>query len=427
MIFNVALTLPGLALLGMLINPAYADEPSVLFVLDGSGSMWGKVGDQAKIEIAKSVMTDMVEQLPSEVNTGLLVYGHNRKDDCDDIAMVAPVGGERTALVLALNDINPKGKTPLTGAVQLAARELRQSEGSASVVVVSDGKETCDGDPCSAAREAANSGVDLRIHVVGFDVTGEETEQLNCIAKEGKGKYFAAANSEQLVAALSEVQKEVVATPAPSPPVEVAEAATPAEGEVIFEDRFERDELGELWEIINPDPNRLVLNDEKLLIVATKGDKNIALVQTAIEGDFVATVRVDTPIAKHNWAGMIYWIDEKNYLWLGLSGACCPDGRWPVFRKRVSGQNNDIRILKRGFRIGSRELENYAETPETWYLQIERSGLKYTGRLSVDGQEWTDIGTHTVLQKTGRIGLNAYSGGIENAAEFDDLIIEKAK
>ncbi|NJN47382.1 MAG: VWA domain-containing protein [Candidatus Competibacteraceae bacterium] len=417
----------ALALLGVLITPAYADSPSVLFVLDGSGSMWGKVGDQAKIEIAKTVMTDMVEQLPSEVSTGLLVYGHNRKDDCEDIAMVAPVGSERTALVQALNDINPKGKTPLTGAVQLAARELRQSEGSSSVVVVSDGKETCEGDPCSAAREAANSGVDLRIHVVGFDVTGEETEQLNCIAKEGKGKYFAAANSEQLVAALSEVQKEVVAAPPPPPPVQVAETTTPAESEVIFEDRFDRDELGELWEVINPDPNRLALSDEKLLIVATKGDQNIALVQTPVTGDFVATVKVDTPITQNMQAGMYYWIDAKNYLLLGPSGDCCPHGRWPVFRKIISGQKNDIRILERGFQIGSRGLEEYAETPETWYLQIERSGVKYTGRMSVDGQEWTDVGTHTVLQKTGRIGVGAHSSRIENAAEFDDLVLENPK
>ncbi len=76
--------------------------------------------------------------------------------------------------------LNPKGMTPLTDAIRVAAAELQSIESAASVVVISDGKETCDGDPCAAAAAARAAGADVRIHVVGFDVTGEEAEQLNC-------------------------------------------------------------------------------------------------------------------------------------------------------------------------------------------------------------------------------------------------------
>lgn len=297
---------------------------SALFVLDGSGSMWAKLGDKSKIDVAKTVMADMLNKLGPDVHAGLLVYGTQRKDDCSDIEMLAPIGSSQAALVQALNSVNPKGMTPLTGAIQLAAAQLKQVEGAASVVVVSDGKETCAGDPCAAAREAANAGVNLRIHVVGFDVAPDETQQLNCIAKEGKGKYFAANNAEQLVTALAEVRKEVAAPPPPPPaPVKVAQTSPPPPPpkptEVLFEDHFDRNDLGEMWEVVNPDPNRLTIADGKLLIIETRGDKNIVLVQQPFSGNFVVTAKVDSRLAEGNWVGLRYWIDEKNYLFFWTS------------------------------------------------------------------------------------------------------------
>lgn len=410
---------------------APAGGASALFVLDGSGSMWAKLGDKSKIDVAKTVMADMLNKLGPEVRAGLLVYGTQRKDDCNDIEMLAPMGSNRATLVQALNSVNPKGMTPLTGAIQLAAAQLKQVEGAASVVVVSDGKETCAGDPCAAAREAANAGVNLRIHVVGFDVAPDETQQLNCIAKEGKGKYFAANNAEQLVTALAEVRKEV-ATPPPPPPPPVKVAQTPPPPpkptEVLFEDHFDRNQLGEMWEVVNPDPNRLTISDGKLLVVGSKDDKNIVLLQQPFPGNFVVTVKMDSQVAEHNWAGLRYWIDEKNYLSFGPEGHCCVEGRWPTFKKVINGETNVIRMEVYDKSIGSRPLRYYATTSETWYLQLERSGVKYIGRISVDGKDWTEIGTHTMLQKNGRIGVSANSGGgIENTAEFSDFVVKGAK
>ena len=78
--------------------------------------------------------------------------------------------------------------------------------------------------------------------------------------------------------------------------------------------------------------------------------------------------------------------------------------------------------------IGDRQLGGYATQPETWYLQLERRGVKYTGRASVDGKRWMDIGTHTIIKKNGRLGLGAYtwaSGATEQAAELDDLLVTR--
>jgi von Willebrand factor type A domain len=204
------------------------EGPAALFVLDASGSMMGKVEGKPKIDVARSVMGEVMKSLDPAVRTGLIAYGHRSKDDCKDIEVVAPVGAERAALVQAVNGLQAKGKTPLTESIRLAVSQFREYEGAASVVLVTDGLETCEGDPCAAAREAIASGVKLRIHVVGFDLKPEEAAQLQCIAKEGKGKYFSASNATGLSHALAEVQKEVVAQQAaPTTPVPQAQAPAP--------------------------------------------------------------------------------------------------------------------------------------------------------------------------------------------------------
>lgn len=211
-------TLAALALLGT--TSVLAEPPTVLFVLDGSGSMWGQIDGRPKIEIARTVMGELMTNLPEQTRTGLMSFGHNRRNDCEDIELLAPVGSNPPALVAALNRVTPMGRTPLTEAIRQATLNLRDREGNVSVVMVSDGEETCGGDPCQAARIARESGVGLRIHVIGFDVTPQETEQLTCVAEAGGGRYFQAASAQELTLALAEVRREVAAPPSPPPPPE---------------------------------------------------------------------------------------------------------------------------------------------------------------------------------------------------------------
>ena len=212
----------------LLTTLARAESASTLFILDASGSMHAKVEGQPKIDVARKVMHEVVDALDPEVKLGLVAYGHRSKDDCKDIEVVAPVGTGRPALLKVVDGLQPKGKTPITDSIRLAASELKEKEGSASIVLVSDGKETCEGDPCAAAREAVAAGVHLRIHVVGFDVTPEEAEQLKCVAKEGKGKYVSASNAKELSRAIAEVAKP----PTPAPTETPVPTAKPAPTEV---------------------------------------------------------------------------------------------------------------------------------------------------------------------------------------------------
>jgi Ca-activated chloride channel family protein len=165
--------------------------------------MWGRIDGTPKITVAKEVMSGLVADLPADSKTGLLAYGHRRKGDCADIESLVGLGPlDRETMIDRIQGLNPKGKTPITAAVKQAVDELRQIEASASVVLVSDGLESCGGDPCEAVRAARESGVDFRLHVVGFDLGDADPAQLQCMAEAGGGEYYTAANAEELTGAL---------------------------------------------------------------------------------------------------------------------------------------------------------------------------------------------------------------------------------
>src|ERR1041385_5963383 len=116
---------------------ASAEPPGALFILDASGSMWGKVEGKAKIEVARAVMGDLMTSLDPGVRVGLVAYGHRSKEDCKDIEVVAPVGTDRAMISKVVNGLQPKGKTPISDSIRLASAQFREYEGAASVIVVS--------------------------------------------------------------------------------------------------------------------------------------------------------------------------------------------------------------------------------------------------------------------------------------------------
>ena len=188
--------------------------PRMVLVLDASGSMWGQLQGEAKIAIAKKVMADLIAKIPPSFQTGLTVYGHRRKGDCDDIEMVLPVGPHNPSVMNAkVQAISPKGKTPLSAAVKQAAAALRYTEERATVVLVSDGLETCDIDPCELAAELAMSGVDFTVHVIGFDISVGDQGRLRCLADKTGGLFLAADNAGSLRDALLKTVETVKAPP----------------------------------------------------------------------------------------------------------------------------------------------------------------------------------------------------------------------
>jgi Ca-activated chloride channel family protein len=198
------------AALALCLVPALAaaqEESKSILVLDASGSMWGQIDGVAKITIAQGVVGDLLSSLPETQALGLTAYGHRTKGDCTDIqTLVEPGTASRDAIAAQVNKLRPRGKTPMTDAVIQAAQALKYTEDPATVILVSDGIETCNPDPCAAARALEEAGVNLTVHVVGFDVSDPEARrQMQCMADETGGQFLLAANASELGKALTEV------------------------------------------------------------------------------------------------------------------------------------------------------------------------------------------------------------------------------
>lgn len=203
-------------------SPTFAQQqPNTILVLDGSGSMWGEIDGVNKIVIARDVVSDILSDFPADQNLGLVTYGHRTRGDCSDIeTLVPPAPGTAGQIVDLVNGLNPRGMTPMTDAVIAAAEALRYTENAATVILVSDGIETCNPDPCAAARVLAETGVDFTAHVVGFDVAGEAEAlmQMQCIAEETGGRFLTADNADELTQALETVVAEIE-KPEPEPTI----------------------------------------------------------------------------------------------------------------------------------------------------------------------------------------------------------------
>jgi len=111
-----------------------------------------------------------------------------------------------------VESINPRGKTPIHRSIKKAAAQLEKIENEAMIVLVSDGQETCDGDPCQLVESLRKKGIRFKMHVIGFDVTEAETVQLACIAQAGGGNYYSADDAAQLQKAFEEVKEEIIQT-----------------------------------------------------------------------------------------------------------------------------------------------------------------------------------------------------------------------
>ncbi|MEQ8598333.1 MAG: VWA domain-containing protein [Devosia sp.] len=212
---NTAIALSLLIGLSAVTTSAAED---VMIVYDGSNSMWGQIDGIAKIETAREVMADLIETWPQSTNLGLTAYGHRREGDCGDIELMIPPGPvDVNSFLATVNGITPRGKTPLTDAVVEAAETLSFRDNPATVVLISDGIESCQADPCSIAAELEQQGIAFTTHVIGFDVAREDQRQLSCIAENTGGTFVPAQDADELRNAMTQVQAVIQTAPEPEP------------------------------------------------------------------------------------------------------------------------------------------------------------------------------------------------------------------
>ncbi len=185
------------------------DERAVEIVVDASRSMWGRMGSEPKMVVAKEILEDVSYWFPEDLDLALRAYGSaspSDANDCADSTLLVPFGeGNRDLIRGAIADLRPLGQTPIAYALNEAARDFGSSQNDRAVVMVTDGIESCGGDPAGAARALRAQGI--MVHLIGFglgNTTDEDAASLQAVADASGGRYVTASSAEGLKEALAQ-------------------------------------------------------------------------------------------------------------------------------------------------------------------------------------------------------------------------------
>ncbi len=411
----------------LVLQPAAAKaETNMLFIMDASNSMWGQIAGTAKIATAKSVMDELLADLPEGTTPGLMVYGHRSEGDCADVELMTPFGeASINSIRASIQGLTPRGKTPIASSLeQSAAAFAGREEENNAVVLISDGIETCEGDPCAVAGALIERGINVKVHVVGFDVDEETRTQLQCIAEAGQGRYFDADSAEGFKDAVTQAQA-AAAEPEPEPEPE------PTVTE-YFRDDFDGGALSDFWTVEKPDPDNFIVEDGQLLLVDTAGgmpgsetaNNIMRLTGTELpKQDFVATVEVDFALqtAREIFQFGAY-DDPSNYVLAEVYSSGDGNYGWGLTLRinKQSGDTNSnftVGIAGLGCNVcgADRQWRNFvAMVPQPLTLQLVKEGRSLYARAKTaapDGQ-WVETEKVTSLRLSGDLTVNV--------AEYED-------
>jgi hypothetical protein len=181
---------------------------TVAVVLDASGSMLQRLNGERRIDIAKAAITELVNKtLPESVAFTLRVFGHKEADSCrSDLEIAAgPLDRAKAASAVASVTAMNLARTPIADSLRLAAGDASGHSGPLLIILVTDGEETCDGDPAAVIRELAAGGTEVRVNIVGFAIDELMLQETFAEwARLGNGRYFNAGDAEELTAGLRE-------------------------------------------------------------------------------------------------------------------------------------------------------------------------------------------------------------------------------
>lgn len=198
-------------LTGAQVKPA-GDVKRILIVLDGSGSMVDPWKGTTKWEVAKQLViktVDSIQKSDPNVEIGLRVFGHQSPraaHDCKDSKLEVVIGkNSGTNVKSALNRITPQGYTPIAYSLFLSAGDFISTEGTNSIILITDGIENCDGDPCASSQALRDKKITLKPFVIGLGLEEKDKKQFDCI-----GNYYDAGDAATFSNAMSIVVSQAL-------------------------------------------------------------------------------------------------------------------------------------------------------------------------------------------------------------------------
>ncbi|RMG37449.1 MAG: hypothetical protein D6720_03170, partial [Gammaproteobacteria bacterium] len=250
------------------------------------------------------------------------------------------------------------------------------------------------------------------IDVVGFDVKQDEATQLQCIAENGGGRYYAANDAAALARSLAEIKKKVVSL------------------KPIFRDDFDGDSIGEQWEVVNPDPDNAIVEEGMLQIVTQVPEKklfnakNLLLYKGDLPKEYEVDARVISSLVREGgcsiggvnspFVGIVLKQDDDNAILLagGRSLDACSNAQAVLFLRLKKGKWQPGYWMNLGDPVMDRPLR----------LNLRRMQRKFIGSFSTDdGKTWKALGSFTILRAHFRLGLMAARGSGETHPMLDKV------
>ena len=416
-------------------------------ILDCSGSMLQRTkSGQQKMAVAKLVVNQLIDAVPEGLRLTFVIYGHDKKLRCKAVKVVRALSeldaSGKTQLKQVVNSIQAQGATPIALALQTAGEQLKSAVGQCSIVLISDGKETCNGKPAEMAAVLAkhlNMPEGKGINVIGFDVKEDEKAALDEIAQAGKGGYYDARTAQDLknvfvkVAPVEELEPE----PEPQP--------APRQSDHFFFDDFKGTSPQGHWEVKNVDRDSFAVEDDHLLLIngaaaeVSKGNiPNLFRLKKELPaGDWTMTMRAQVVAQTMEERIVLGLVDnEKNFILGQIAFAKYDFERYAGCRleavKCRNGQTNQFqRVAWRSKQRGafSDQMRQFANPV---LLRLQKQGRSYlvSMKLADDESPWVEMEKISVLRAKGQLALGLFQGkqnSGESALYVDWVKIEAAR
>lgn len=181
------------------------------FLFDASQSMYGKWQSGAKIDVAKRLMNQLLDSLRyvPDIELALRVYGHQKPfppQDCDDSRLEVPFSkGNIPAIQQVLKNVTPRGTTPIAKSLELCGNDFPQDKSRNIIILITDGIEECNGDPCAISAALQKKGIVLKPFVIGLGLDEDLKKMFDCV-----GKFYDAENETTFESALKIVIKQAL-------------------------------------------------------------------------------------------------------------------------------------------------------------------------------------------------------------------------
>lgn len=196
-----------------------------MLVFDASKSMAASAGDNAglrRIDAVRTALARMLPRVAPKRPIGLITYGPGSRPACANVALeLRPALDAASRIMGKVDALKPDGRTPLSRAVRRAADTLDFRLRPGTIVLLTDGEETCGGDPCALARDLKREGARMTVHVISYQIASsigsEGVFASRCLADETGGIYAATNTVDEVAAALETALACPMVSEAPAP------------------------------------------------------------------------------------------------------------------------------------------------------------------------------------------------------------------